>query len=112
MFDQNNFDFDSTVMGNNNVVDNDMNVDINMNQENAGMGMNMNINAVWVVLFKKEFNKSVFIKRSYMKFHMFVQFILELSIIMYLSILIVHNTLVLKRMFVSNVQCGSCCQFR
>ena len=34
MFDQNmnmpNFDFDSNVVGNNNVVDNDMNVDINM----------------------------------------------------------------------------------
>lgn len=34
MFDQNmnmpNFDFDSNVIGNNNVVDNDMNVDINM----------------------------------------------------------------------------------
>lgn len=33
MFDQNmaqNFDFDSSVMGNNNIVDNDMNVDINM----------------------------------------------------------------------------------
>ena len=44
MFDQNSFDFDSTVMGNNNVVDNDMNVDINMNQENSGMGMNMSMN--------------------------------------------------------------------
>ena len=32
MFDQNmpNFDFDSSVVGNNNVVDNDMDVDINM----------------------------------------------------------------------------------
>ena len=41
MFDQNSFDFDSTVMGNNNVVDNDMNVDINMNSEALGMNMNM-----------------------------------------------------------------------
>ena len=41
MFDQNSFDFDSTVMGNNNVVDNDMNVDINMNSEASGMNMNM-----------------------------------------------------------------------
>lgn len=31
---ENNFDFDQTVMGNNNVVDNDMNVDINMVQSN------------------------------------------------------------------------------
>ena len=31
MFDQNmNFDFDNNVTGNNNVVDNDMNIDINM----------------------------------------------------------------------------------
>ena len=40
MFDQNKFDFDSTVTGNNNMVDNNMNVDINMNNENVGMGMN------------------------------------------------------------------------
>ena len=47
MFDQNNFYFDSTVMGNNNVVDNDMNVDINMNKDMGSMnpmGMNMNMN--------------------------------------------------------------------
>ncbi len=44
MFDQNNFDFNSTVNGNNNVVDNDMNIDINMNgQMNSGMAMNANI---------------------------------------------------------------------
>lgn len=41
MFDQNNFDFDSTVKGNNNVIDNDMNVDINMNSEMNGMNLNM-----------------------------------------------------------------------
>ena len=45
MFDQNKFDFDSTVMGNNNVVDNDMNVDINMNGEMNGMNMNMNMSS-------------------------------------------------------------------
>lgn len=38
MFDQNNFDFDSTVKGNHNTVDNDMNIDINMN---SNMGANM-----------------------------------------------------------------------
>ncbi len=31
---ENNFDFDQSVIGNNNVVDNDMNVDINMMQSN------------------------------------------------------------------------------
>lgn len=45
MFDQNNFDFDSTVQGNNNVVDNDMNVDINMNSQMNGMNMNMNMSS-------------------------------------------------------------------
>ncbi len=45
MFDQNSFDFDSTVKGNNNVVDNDMNVDINMNSEMNGMNMGMNMNS-------------------------------------------------------------------
>ena len=48
MFDQNmnmpNFDFDSNVVGNNNVVDNDMNVDINMNMNNEAVGMNMGMN--------------------------------------------------------------------
>ena len=44
MFDQNNFDFDSTIKGNNNVVDNYMNVDINMNMNNEAVGMNMGMN--------------------------------------------------------------------
>lgn len=43
MFDQSNMtSFDSTVVGNNNVVDNDMTVDVNMNY-NGGM-MNNAIN--------------------------------------------------------------------
>lgn len=45
MFDQNNFDFNSTVKGNNNVVDNDMNVDINVNSDMTGMNMGMNTNS-------------------------------------------------------------------
>lgn len=45
MFDQSNFDFDSNVKGNNNVVDNDMNVDINMNSEMGLMNMGMTMNS-------------------------------------------------------------------
>ncbi len=45
MFDQSNMsNFDSTVIGNNNVVDNDMTVDVNMMNYNNGGMMNNAVN--------------------------------------------------------------------
>ena len=114
MFDQNNFDFDSTVMGNNNVVDNDMNVDINMNQEKAGMGMNMNMNMnagmgcpVQEGVQQKCIHKTI---------------VHEVPHVCPIHTRIINHH-VFKHTYrpqytcseenvVSNVQCGSCCQFR
>ena len=41
LFNNQAIDMDSTIDGNNNVVDQDMNIDINMNSNTMGMGQNM-----------------------------------------------------------------------
>lgn len=113
MFDQNNFDFDSNVTGNNNVVDNDMNIDINMMNGGAG-GMNMNMNAavmpggpVQEGVQQKCIHKTI---------------VHEVPHVCPIHTRIINHH-VFKHTYrpqytcseenvVSNVQCGSCCQFR
>lgn len=41
LFNNQAIDMNSTIDGNNNVVDQDMNIDINMNNNSMGMGQNM-----------------------------------------------------------------------
>ena len=110
MFDQNSFDFDSTVMGNNNVVDNDMNVDINMNSEAPGMNMNMGSSCGCLVqegVQQKCIHKTI---------------VHEVPHVCPIHTRIINHH-VFKHTYrpqytcseenvVSNVQCGSCSQFR
>ena len=110
MFDQNNFDFDSTVQGNNNVVDNDMNVDINMNSQMNGMNMNMSTGMGCPVqegVHQKCIHKTI---------------VHEVPHVCPIHTRIINHH-VFKHTYrpqytcseenvVSNVQCGSCCQFR
>lgn len=113
MFDQNNFDFDSNVTGNNNVVDNDMNIDINMMNGGAG-GMNMNMNTTMMPggpvqegVQQKCIHKTI---------------VHEVPHVCPIHTRIINHH-VFKHTYrpqytcseenvVSNVQCGSCCQFR
>ena len=105
MFDQSNMtNFDSSVVGNNNVVDNDMNVDVNMNMNyNNGPMMN-GIN---------EGVQERCIHRT---------FVHEVPHVCPIHTRIINHH-VYKHTYrpeytcseentVSNVQCGSCCQFR
>ncbi len=108
MFDQNKFDFDSTVTGNNNMVDNNMNVDINMNNENVGMGMNPTMGCpIQEGVQQKCIHKTIVHDVPH--------------------VCPIHTRIINHHIFrhtycpqytcseenvVSNVQCGSCCQFR
>ena len=101
MFDQNmNFDFDNNVTGNNNVVDNDMNIDINM--VNNG--------------YPSPINEAVQEKCIHRTFVHEVPHVCQIH-----TRIINHH--VFKHTYrpaytcseenvCSNVQCGSCCNFR
>jgi len=113
MFDQNmsnvsSFDFDSSVLGNNNVVTNDMDVDINMmnygaqNVENAGY-----MNPVSEAVQQRTICRTI---------------VHEVPHVCPIHTRIINHH-VFKHTYrpeyscseentVSNVQCGSCCQFR
>ncbi len=115
MFDQNNFDFDSNVTGNNNVVDNDMNIDINMMNGGAG-GMNMNMNMNAAVMPGGPVQEGVQQKCIHKTIVHEVPHVCPIH-----TRIINHH--VFKHTYrpqytcseenvVSNVQCGSCCQFR
>ncbi len=108
MFDQNNFDFNSTVKGNHNTVDNDMNVDINMNSNMGTMkeSPNMNMGCCEGVQ-EKCIHKTI---------------VHEVPHICPIHTRIINHH-VFKHTYrpqytcseenvVSNVQCGSCSQFR
>ena len=112
MFDQNNFDFDSTVQGNNNVVDNDMNVDINMNSQMNGMNMNMNMSSGMGAPIQEGGQQKCIHKTI----------VHEVPHVCPIHTRIINHH-VFKHTYrpqytcseenvVSNVQCGSCCQFR
>ena len=113
MFDQNmnmpNFDFDSNVVGNNNVVDNDMNVDINM------MGY-QNMPQATAVCCSSPINEAVQEKCIHRTIVHEVPHVCPVH-----TRIINHH--VYKHTYrpayscseentVSNVQVGSCCQFR
>ena len=112
MFDQgmsNSFDFDSSVVGNNNVVDNDMNVDINMMNYGGAQemqGMNCN-NPVSEAVQERCVHRT---------------FVHEVPHVCPIHTRIINHH-VYKHTYrpqyscseentVSNIQCGSCCQFR
>lgn len=111
MFDQgmtntSGFNFDSSVIGNNNVVDNDMNVDINM----ANYGGNQEMSSM------NSMNEGVQEKCVHRTFIHEVPHVCPIH-----TRIINHH--VYKHTYrpeyscseentVSNVQCGSCCQFR
>ena len=105
MFDQSNMtNFESTVIGNNNVVDNDMNVDVNMNMAyNGGAEMGAINEGVQERCIHRTFVHEVphvcpihtrIINHHVYKHTYRPQYTCS-----------EENT-------VSNVQCGSCCQFR
>lgn len=98
----NNINFDSSVVGNNNVVENDMNVDINMMDNNSSMMMPMNEGAFEKVVHKTYCYEVPHICPIHTK---------------------VINHHVYKHTYkpcytcseenvISNIQCGSCSQFR
>lgn len=112
MFDQSNFDFDSNVKGNNNVVDNDMNVDINMNSEMGAMNMGMTMNS----------NMGCPLQEGIQQKCIHKTIVHEVP-----HVCPIHTRIINHHIFrhtyrpqytcseenvVSNVQCGSCCQFR
>ena len=104
----NNIQFDSNVTGNNNVVDNDMNVDINMvNTSNMNQGMGCCNNLMSEGVQEKCIHRT---------------FVHEVPHICPIHTRIINHH-VYKHTYtpkytcseentVSNVQCGSCCQFR
>ena len=114
MFDQNmaqNFDFDSSIVGNNNVIDND--VDINMmaygEQQNiqGNMTMGSMVNPINETVQERVVNRT---------------FVHEVPHVCPIHTRIINHH-VYKHTYrpqytcseentVSNVQCGSCCQFR
>ncbi len=102
----NNVDFDSTVIGNNNVVDNEMNVDINMMNNNGGQMMQMN-SPISEAVQEKCIHKTI---------------VHEVPHVCPIHTRIINHH-VYKHTYrprytcseentVSNVQCGSCCNFR
>ncbi len=112
MFDQGvnqNFGFDSSIVGNNNVIDNDMNVDVNM------MGYN-NDNMQSAPMMSNPINEAVqerVVNRT---------FVHEVP-----HVCPIHTRIINHHVYrhtyrpaytcseentVSNVQCGSCCNFR
>ncbi len=113
MFDQGmtnmpNFDFDSSVIGNNNVIDNDMNVDINMmNYSTQNMQGGQMMNPVSEAVQEKVVHKTI---------------VHEVPHVCPIHTRIINHH-VYKHTYrpeyscseentVSNVQCGSCCNFR
>ncbi len=110
MFDQgmsNSFDFDSSVVGNNNVVDNDMNVDINMMNYSGGQEMQSMGNPVSEAVQERCVHRT---------------FVHEVPHVCPIHTRIINHH-VYKHTYrpqyscseentVSNIQCGSCCQFR
>lgn len=116
MFEQNmsnSFDFDSSVMGNNNIVENDMNVDINM------MGNNMvgdNMGGCPTPMMNSPISEGVQEKCIHKTIVHEVPHVCPIH-----TRIINHH--VYKHTYrpqytcseentVSNVQCGSCCNFR
>lgn len=106
----NNIEFDSTVVGNNNIVDNDMNVDINMMNNNNVGGQMMQMNSFNPV---NEAVQERCVHRTIMH---------EVPHVCPIHTRIINHH-VYKHTYrprytcseentVSNVQCGSCCNFR
>ena len=116
MFDQGlnqNFGFDSSIVGNNNVIDNEMNVDVNMMGYNnsdmmqGGMTMGSMGNPINEAVQERVVNRT---------------FVHEVPHVCPIHTRIINHH-VYKHTYrpaytcseentVSNVQCGSCCQFR
>lgn len=104
----NNFQFDSNVTGNNNIVDNDMNVDINMvNGGQSQAMMNSNCSMTNEPVQEKCIHKTI---------------VHEVPHVCPIHTRVINHH-VYKHTYrpqytcseentVSNVQCGSCCQFR
>ena len=105
----NNIEFDSNVVGNNNVVDNDMNVDINMvNNENAPMMQGgFQMNPISEAVQTKCIHRTIMHEVPH--------------------VCPIHTRIINHHVYrhtytprytcseentVSNVQCGSCCNFR
>ncbi len=111
MFDQGfnqNFGFDNSIVGNNNMIDNNMNVDVNM--------MNMNNDVMQDLNYQSPINEGVqerVVNRT---------FVHEVPHTCPIHTRIINHHVyrhTYKPVYtcseentVSNVQCGSCCQFR
>lgn len=113
MFDQGlnqEFGFDNSIIGNNNIIDNDMNVDVNM------MGTNNGMMAQQGMMMESPMNEAVqqrVVNRT---------FVHEVPHTCPIHTRIINHH-VYKHTYrpvytcseentVSNIQCGSCCQFR
>lgn len=114
MFDQgmtnmSSFDFDSSVVGNNNIVDNDMNVDINMMNYAEGQNIQGGVmsNPISEAVQQRCIHRT---------------FVHEVPHVCPIHTRIINHH-VYKHTYrpeyscseentVSNIQCGSCCQFR
>ena len=114
MFEQGlnqNFSFDSSIVGNNNVIDNDMNVDVNMvgynNNDMMQTGMGYMSNPINEAVQERVVNRT---------------FVHEVPHVCPIHTRIINHH-VYKHTYrpsytcseenvCSNIQCGSCCQFR